>query len=252
MPNRKVMPLRESQWRGKRVAFLGDSITDVCHVGTEKNYWQYLSEGLGIEPFVYGLDGDTWAGIYNQAKRLREEHGDDVDAISVFCGTNDYMGGVPLGEWYTVSEEEVNTWGKMAVKRRRHFSQDVETFRGRINRAMAYLKETFVNQQIFLVTPIHRAFATFSDENVQPEETFPNDLGLYVDSYVEAIKEAGNVWAAPVIDLNATSGLYPLFKSHVRFFHDEKTDMLHPNAEGHYRIAKAMLYQMLAMAPDFR
>lgn len=252
MSNLKVMPLRESQWKGKRVAFLGDSITDACHVGTEKNYWQYLSEGLGIEPLVYGLNGDNWAGIHDQAQRLREDHGDDVDAIFVFCGTNDYMGGIPLGEWYTISEEEVNTWGKTAVKRRRRFSRDIATFRGRINRAMAYLKKTFTDQQIVLMTPIHRAYATFSDENVQPEEGFPNDLGLYVDSYVEAIKEAGNVWAAPVIDLNAVSGLYPVLEEHIRFFHDAETDRLHPNAEGHYRIAKAMLCPMLALAPDFR
>ena len=31
-----------SQWQGKKVAFLGDSITDKIHIGTEKNYWQFL------------------------------------------------------------------------------------------------------------------------------------------------------------------------------------------------------------------
>ena len=31
-----------SQWRNRRVAFLGDSITDAVHVGTTKNYWQFL------------------------------------------------------------------------------------------------------------------------------------------------------------------------------------------------------------------
>ena len=34
----------KSQWQNKRIAFLGDSITDKCHVGTTKNYWQYLEE----------------------------------------------------------------------------------------------------------------------------------------------------------------------------------------------------------------
>ena len=37
----------KSQWKGKKVAFLGDSITDKSHVGTTKNYWQYLEEMLG-------------------------------------------------------------------------------------------------------------------------------------------------------------------------------------------------------------
>ena len=44
-----------NRWKGKKVAFLGDSITDKIHVGTTKNYWQYLSEMLGLEPFVYGI-----------------------------------------------------------------------------------------------------------------------------------------------------------------------------------------------------
>ena len=48
----------KSQWQNKRIAFLGDSITDKCHVGTTKNYWQYLEEILGIKPAVYGINGD--------------------------------------------------------------------------------------------------------------------------------------------------------------------------------------------------
>ena len=42
-------------WKGKKVAFLGDSITDKAHVGTTKNYWQYLSEMLGLELLDYGI-----------------------------------------------------------------------------------------------------------------------------------------------------------------------------------------------------
>ena len=53
------MNLMRNQWSGKRVAFLGDSITDERHVGTTKNYWQYLSEMLGIVPFVYGIKRRT-------------------------------------------------------------------------------------------------------------------------------------------------------------------------------------------------
>ena len=101
------------------------------------------------------------------------------------------------------------------------------------------------------MTPIHRAQACFGNKNVQPEEAFPNKLGLYVDEYVNVIKEAGNVWAVPVIDLNSISGLYPMFDTHAQYFHDEVTDRLHPNAKGHYRMAKAIMYQLLAYPADF-
>lgn len=106
-------------------------------------------------------------------------------------------------------------------------------------------------KQIILLTPIHRAQARFSKENIQPEESFPNKLGLYVDEYVNVVKEAANVWAVPVIDLNSISGLYPLLDEHAPYFHDAQTDRLHPNANGHYRMAKALAYQLLAYPANF-
>ncbi|MBV2247269.1 MAG: SGNH/GDSL hydrolase family protein, partial [Lentimicrobium sp.] len=60
----------QSQWKGKRIAFLGDSMTDPRRVGTSCIYWEYLRELLGIVPVVYGQNGHQWNGIYNQAKKL--------------------------------------------------------------------------------------------------------------------------------------------------------------------------------------
>ena len=42
------LPVAGTQWKGRKVAFMGDSITDKAHVGTTKNYWQYLQEMLGL------------------------------------------------------------------------------------------------------------------------------------------------------------------------------------------------------------
>lgn len=243
----------KNQWKGKKVAYLGDSITDKIHVGTTKNYWQYLQEMLGIEPLVYGINGHQWNGILEQAKKLKAEQGDKIDAIFIFAGTNDYNGSVPLGEWYTTKEEETRVSGpSTAVRKRRITVMDNKTVRGRINMAMDYLKTNFPTQQIIVLTPIHRAFAQFGEKNIQPDESFPNALGLYIDDYVSAIKETANVWAVPVIDLNSICGLYPLKDEYVRYFHDGKTDRLHPNAEGHYRMAKALMYQLLAYPSDFK
>ena len=241
-----------NQWKGKKVAFLGDSITDKIHVGTAKNYWQYLSELLGLESFVYGINGHQWNGVLRQAEKLRTERGDDIDAILIFAGTNDYNAGVPLGEWYTEKHEPVEVSGpKQEVRKRRTLQMDEQTFRGRINRVMSYLKTNYPTKQIILQTPIHRGYARFSDNNIQPDESYPNRIGLYVDAYVDVIKEAANVWAVPVIDLNSISGLYPVNDSHTRYFHKEDTDRLHPNADGHYRMAKALMYQLLAYPADF-
>lgn len=241
-----------SHWRGKRVAFLGDSITDKRRVGTKKCYWEYLAEMLGLQPLVYGINGNQWDGVLRQAQLLSEEQGDNVDAILVFAGTNDYNAGLPVGEWYTESEAETEVAGsKMERRKHRELVMSDETFKGRINKVMDYLKTTFPSKQVILLTPIHRAQARFGDNNIQPDEMFPNKIGIYVDEYVKAVKEAANVWAVPVIDLNSVSGLYPLNDSQVSYFANEKTDRLHPNAVGHYRMAKAIGYQLMAYPASF-
>ena len=125
---------------------------------------------------------------------------------------------------------------------------DEKTFRGRINSVMSYLKDNWPGTPIYLMTPLHRGFAMFGPKNVQPDELHANGKGLFIDEYVAAVKEAGNIWAVNVIDLNAESGLFPMSKSHARFFHNEERDMLHPNNAGHEQIAHAIM-RRIASAP---
>ena len=245
-------PAIESAWKGKKVAFLGDSITDRCHVGTTANYWDYLPRALGIDAYVYGVNGNRMCDLLAQAKKVMLDFHWYVDAIFVWAGTNDFNGSVPRGEWYDVAEEETPRSGGPAKLLRRRPSMDEKTFRGRINRLLSYLKHSFPDQQIVLVTAIHRGSATFGPKNIQPDESFPNLLGLYIDDYNDDIRAAGRMWSVPVLDLYERSGLLPTEPSHVRYFHDAKTDMLHPNANGHERIARTMAYWMLTIPPDFK
>ena len=245
-------PKVESPWKGKKVAFLGDSVTDPRHIGCTANYWNFLSQTLGFDAYVYGVNGCSASGAVAQAERLFLDLHWYVDAIFVLIGTNDYNGSVPRGEWYEVAEEETpRTTGTVRLPRRR-FSMDGATFRGRLNRLLFYLKENFPDQQIVLMTNLHRGFAQFGERNIQPEETFPNLLGLHIDDYNDDIRAAGRIWSVPVIDLYAESGLLPLVKSHQRFFADADRDLLHPNTRGHDRIARTMLGRMLSLPPDFK
>lgn len=244
--------LGKTQWFGKRVAFLGDSITDKIHVGTTKNYWEFLKDFMGIEYFVYGINGAQWNGILGQAQKLKEEHPDDIDAIFIFAGTNDFNGSVLLGQWWNMTTEIVNKDGVVALKPRRVLSTDTSTLCGRINTAMQFIRQNFPVQQIVLMTPIHRGFATFGPENVQPEETFANSIGRYVEEYVDVVRQAADMWSTPLVDLFRIANLHPLTPSHSQFFNDPQTDLLHPNASGHGRMAKAIAYQMLSLPADFR
>ena len=242
----------KNHWQNSKVAFLGDSITDAIHVGTSKNYWQFLEEMLQIKPLVYGINGQQFIDIPTQAERLFNDHNDNVDAVMVFAGTNDYCAGVPLGEWFTYSECPVNFHGETVIRRKRETNYDENTFRGRINIAMKYLKEHFPASQIILLTMLHRGFAQFSEYNIQPPECYANGCGLFVESYAEVIKEAANIWAVPVIDLNSLSGLYPMLDAHASYFANVNTDRLHPEISGHQRIAQTLAYQLLSLPATFR
>ena len=242
-------------WQGKRVAYFGDSITDPRNSGSKKKYWSFLKDWLQIEPYVYGVSGRQWNDIPRQTAKLLEEHGQDFDAIVVFCGTNDYNNGVPIGEWWDERVGEV-MYGhgqpkKMVTRRQRTPSMDATTLKGRINIALDSLKRTFPSKQIVLLTPIHRSDFHANEKNWQCDESYANQCGLYLDAYVDAVKEAANVWAVPVVDWNAASGLFPLLREHAQYFHNGETDLLHPNDRGHERLARTLMYQLLAIPCTF-
>ena len=135
----------------------------------------------------------------------------------------------------------------MVERKHRYPVMSDSTYRGRINKALDYVKRLYPQKQIVLLTPIHRAEFYASDSNWQPREDYTNKCGEYIDAYVQSVKEAGNLWALPVIDLNALSGLYPLMDEEAQFFHNPQNDRLHPNNEGQRRMALTLMYQLLAL-----
>lgn len=243
-------------WFGKRVAYLGDSITDPnsCSDNVPKKYWGFLSDWLNITSYVYGVSGRQWNDIPRQVEKLKTEHGDDVDAIIVFIGTNDYNAGIPVGKWFTEYEDTVTAGSRSRLglykRTKRTPIMSDSTFCGRINIGITALKTMYPDKQIVLLTPLHRAFASFRT-NVQPDENCQNFCGEYVDRYVVAVKEAANVWGIPVIDLNSVSGMNPMVDSQIPYFNRKDTDKLHPSTSGQRRMARTLLYQLAALPVDF-
>jgi len=240
-------------WRGRSVVFLGDSITDKCHVGCETNYWGFLAERMGFTAHVYGVNGHRLGDVPGQLAAARAALGDDVDAVFVFAGTNDYNGNVPRGEWFVESEESVNKNGKQAQLMKRVCSFDAATVRGRLNVVLSSVKRAYPRAQVILMTPLHRGFATFGAGNVQPDERYANTQGYFIDDVVADVKRAGEIWSVPVIDLYGESGLLPR-ESEYGFYMAKPgtTDMLHPSTAGHERIARVIEAKLRTMPPSFR
>lgn len=249
----KVDESRRLSWKGRSVVFLGDSITDPCHVGCETNYWGFLAERMGFTAHVYGKNGWRMDGVTKQLARAQAELGDDVDAIFIFMGTNDFNGSVPRGEWFVESEEKVKrSQGEVTLKKR-EFSSDMNTFRGRTNVALRDVKRAYPRAQVILLTPIHRGFAQFGPKNIQPDERYANLLGFYIGDYVDDVKFAASLWSVPVVDLYGESGLLPNEKEYGFYMaKPDTTDRLHPSTRGHERLARVIEAKLNQFPPSFR
>lgn len=187
-----------------------------------------------------------------RSRRRQEEHGQDVDAILILMGTNDYNMGIPTGEWFTEVEEyvlagtDMREPATMQLRKRRIPVMDDATMKGRINIAMKLIKETYPRCPVVLMTPLHRGWFRLDEGNVQPKESYQNRAGEYLDAYVEAIKEAGNIWSVNVVDLHAVSNMNPLYSQ--EFYYNGENDHLHPGKEGSIRLASVLYYQLLPIA----
>ena len=219
-----------SEWSGKVASFLGDSIT--YGAKTTKIYHQYLKELVGFSTCNnYGIDG---ASITNHSNGICTRYNNvasDSDIIFIFGGTNDFYYNKPLGEWYTLSGTT------------RTLNKDMSTFRGALAVTCDGLITKFPTKQIVLMTPIHRD--RLSNQQTDLEA---NASGLYLDDYVECVKEAGRIFGIPVIDLNGESGLYPMNTENTNAFFST-TDKLHPNANGHLKIARVIQGKLRTILP---
>lgn len=226
-----------------KCCFLGDSMTE--GIGTSEPYYKHMQVWLGQTNYVYGKDGAQSCDLMRQIEEMEGQTSGDFDAVFIMIGTNDFVGGVPLGEFFTEHMEKVaveydkdNQPVRYEMRKKREFSFNENTFKGRMNKALYYLKENYSDKEIILITQPHRGYAYFGGENVQPDELYANKIGEYFDTYIEAVRKLADIFAVGLIDAYRDSGLFPLAtKNADRYFNLEKQDSLHPNAAGHKKIA---------------
>ena len=201
--------------KGKRIAFLGDSITAGVGAGAiENRFTDVFAKMTDSVALNYGVSGtriarqkmadDPFYEDFNRRVPIMDEN---ADVVVVFGGTNDYgHGDAPLG----------------------NMGDDTEyTFYGAVSVLCKALLVKYPRATIVFITPLHR-------EN---ENTSINEFGFShkpLSAYVKAIKEVAEYYAIPVLDLYSTSGFQPSVKEIKDIY---MPDGLHPSAEGAKRIA---------------
>lgn len=205
--------------QGKKVNFLGDSITEGHGVSCHENvYHQVMKREYGLaEARNYGVGGSRFA---RQIAMTEERHDrdfcmralemdPDADVVVVFGGTNDFgHGDAPIG---TFEDREPNT------------------FYGACHFLFRYLIETYPDAVIAVCTPLHRT----NEDCPKGDGRKAYHYGSLKD-YVAIIREVAEYYSLPVIDLFANSGIQPNVEVMREKF---MPDGLHPNDAGHERMA---------------
>jgi lysophospholipase L1-like esterase len=205
--------------KGKKIVFLGDSITEGYGTsGIEHHFVTLIGQmgecevknyGIGGTRFARQIMADTEANDGAYCIRV-EELDDDADVVIVFGGTNDFgHGNAPLGTFE---------------------DRSLFTFYGGCHHLMTRLHERFPGKQIVILTPLHRC----NEDNPKGDGNKDCNVGT-LKTYVEIIREMAEYYSLPVLDLYAVSGIQPKVDA-IR----EKLcpDGLHPNDAGHRILAE--------------
>ena len=195
---------------GKKINFLGDSITFGCSATDNRGYVDLLTRDCRLAAGRnYGIGGTRYARqrtpseepAFDQDFCSRyNQMAPDVDTILVFGGVNDFgHGDAPLG----------TSWDRTP-----------DTFYGACHYLYRGLLDRFPQAQTVILTPLHCL-----------DETLPKPGKPPLREYVQAIRRTAAYYRLPVIDLYETSVLrFDLSMAYT-------ADGLHPNDQGHAILA---------------
>lgn len=205
--------------KGKKINFLGDSITEGCGTsGMEYGFPWLLKQRLGLaEARNYGIGGTRIAAQLacggsgedrNYCDRALQMD-PDADVVVLFGGTNDYgHGDAPMG---TPEDRTENTfWGGCHVLFER-------------------LKARFPQAAVVVLTPLHRT----NEGNPRGDSSKAIPSGT-LEEYVQVLRTVVKRFDLPMLDLYETSAVDTRVPGVVEKY---IPDGLHPNDVGHVVLA---------------
>lgn len=201
---------------GKKICFLGDSITEGAGATTKASCFVSLFSAAHPEATVYncGIGGTRIAPQRTPSENPRwdldfvsrvNDMPHEADLICVFGGTNDFgHGDAPMGQFGCKTPD---------------------TFCGALYTLSVKLIEKYPEARIVFFTPLHR------NTKLAPRDK--GDGYWSLDDYAAAIRKNAAFFAFPVLDLRVESGIQPQIPVIAEKF---TKDGLHPNDAGYERI----------------
>ncbi len=203
--------------KNKKIAFLGDSITEGIGATNNYGYVNYISELSGADCSNFGISGSRIARqnkptldnlLADEDFCMRAERmDDDYDIIVIFGGSNDFGHG----------DAEFGVFS----------DRTPDTFYGALHTLYKTVIKMHPDSKIIVVTPIFRT----DDEQISAIK------GRSLKSYVLAIKEVAAVYNLPILNLfeSEKSPYNPIFDVSLL------ADGLHPNDKGHKFLAECVI-----------
>ena len=207
--------------KGKKINFLGDSITQGC--GTDYRFDEMIAEQTGAICRNYGIGGTRLANnFYVSANPEFDKYfasripdmDPDADVVVVFGGTNDFGHG----------DAQI---GMMT-------DRTVDTFYGAVHRTIIDLEEKYPRAEIVFITPLHR----LNEDDPRGDGVKPVGSNAPLKLYVDIIREVCEYYSIPVLDLWKDSGLQPKIPVIQEIY---MPDGLHPSRAGHEIIASRLI-----------
>ena len=134
----------------------------------------------------------------------------DIDVLTIWAGTNDWAGNVPLGNFG---------------------STNVNEYAGALQYVIEYCGQHFPLMKILLITPMQRFDTTISSWERDSKGAFINpNTNKTLEDFANMVKVYGDAYAIPILDMYHESGFNEYNASAY------STDLLHPSRPGFQRL----------------
>jgi len=241
---------------GKTIACFGDSLTEFgdytgklqeatgakvfnigfggCRMATSpEGSLRYDYNEMSMVRLSNTLKTGNYSALEAAAEKVKTELNDDntptvnrmknidfnkVDYITIFYGTNDHNGEVPLGS---------------------PDSRDESEFNGAINLTIENILTAYPHIRILFLTPTWRARRNVGDG--QESDSNPNPSGVYLREFVEAIEERSDKHKLPSFNMYNNSGINQYTSEYYQ------TDGLHLTPKGDEVVARRIAHELSGM-----